>query len=173
MTRKGSPVGDLSGFDEDGKLIAGFDVQQDQIASSARTSADNCSPVVGLVQLAFQRQSQVRATVSGEAELIEAWTMRGEDACLRRVADSFVHQGFGEDEFGLIHRALSGREGDDPGAVGGGRQFFGADRGDPRIFRWIWYRCIGQRDHCQYQHRPHHHDGKKWCGSDGFPARSS
>lgn len=108
MTRKGSPVDDLPGFNEDGKLIIGVDVQQDQIASSARTSADNCSPAVGLVQLAFQRQSQIRATVSGEAELVEAWTMRGEDACLRRVADAFVHQSLGENEFSfLLHLDVS------------------------------------------------------------------
>lgn len=108
MTRKSSPVDDLSGFNEDGQLITGFDVQQDEIASSTRTGADNCSPAVGLVQFAFQCQPQVRATVPGEAELVEAWTMRGEDACLRRVADSFVHQSLGENEFSfLLHLHVS------------------------------------------------------------------
>lgn len=91
MTREAGSVADLPGFNKDGKLIASFDVQQDEIASSAWTSADNRSPAIGFVQFAFQCQPQVRATVSGEAELVEAWTMRGEDPCLRRVTDSFVH----------------------------------------------------------------------------------
>jgi len=91
VTRKSSPIGDLAGFNKDRKLIASIDVQQNQIASPARTNVDDRPPALGFIQFAFQCQPQVRATVCGEAELVEARTMRGENSCLRRVTDSLVH----------------------------------------------------------------------------------
>lgn len=57
MTRESGPVRDLSRLNEHGDLIAGFDIQQDEVAAAAWADADNRAPAVGVVQFAFQGQS--------------------------------------------------------------------------------------------------------------------
>lgn len=106
VPREGNAVGNLPRVDEDSQLIPSFDVQQDQIGASSWSSADYGSPAVGIVRFLFQGKSKIAASVSGEAELVQSWTVGNEGPSLSVVARAFIDQRLGEDHFGVIDGGL-------------------------------------------------------------------